>query len=531
VPREQIALWSQRLDDAIPADHPVRHVDLILHSTAFADTFKEWEAGYVLTEGKPPYHPRYLAGLYLYGMLTGVRSSRQLERACSNRIDVIWLMSGQTPDHSTIAAFVRTHAKPLRRLFKDTLQVGMEAGLVKLDHVTVDGTKIEADAGKGSVHKEESIRSYLGKLDDNVQKLEAEWEANEKREATLLGDDVPWTPKNGQSMERRLSAMKAEQERLKKALANIAHRRQENLDAGATAPKAIASVSDPDSRVMPDKEGKSKPNFNAQLAVDESCGMVVATQVNDKPNDVGQFSPMLEEVRTQCGQLPNEASADSGYNTGPELAAVEALGVVSYLPDAGDRSDGAKPNPEEKATKAMEAARSGQTLTEEEQAALPVGRDEKLDRWLFTYEEKSNTYRCPTGQELVFLRTSENRTKGGVVVRRQYGGCAACATCPLASRCCSDPKKGRTINRDQYEEHRERLRARMKSESGRQRYKRRRETVEPRIGWAKRGLGVRRFMRRGLEAVTTEWSLVCTAMNLSILLRNWDAVQRVIGLG
>ena len=87
------------------------------------------------------------------------------------------------------------------------------------------------------------------------------------------------------------------------------------------------------------------------------------------------------------------------------------------------------------------------------------------------------------------------------------------------------------INRDQYEEHRERVRSRMKSQEGRQRYKRRRETVEPRIGWAKRGLGVRRFMRRGLEAVTTEWSLVCTVMNLSILLRNWDAVMRVIGQG
>jgi hypothetical protein len=85
------------------------------------------------------------------------------------------------------------------------------------------------------------------------------------------------------------------------------------------------------------------------------------------------------------------------------------------------------------------------------------------------------------------------------------------------------------INRDQYEEHRERLRARMKTEEGKQRYKRRRETVEPRIGWAKRGLGVRRFMRRGLEAVRMEWMLVCTAMNVSILLRNWEMVMGVIG--
>ncbi len=133
------------------------------------------------------------------------------------------------------------------------------------------------------------------------------------------------------------------------------------------------------------------------------------------------------------------------------------------------------------------------------------------------------------GQTLGFVRTSSDRKKSGVVIRRQYGNCAACAACPLAKMCCRDPQKGRMINRDQYEEHRERLRARMSSEQGRQKYQKRRETVEPRIGWAKRGLGVRRFLRRGLQAVTTEWTLVATAMNVSILLRHWEKVIQVIG--
>jgi hypothetical protein len=91
--------------------------------------------------------------------------------------------------------------------------------------------------------------------------------------------------------------------------------------------------------------------------------------------------------------------------------------------------------------------------------------------------------------------------------------------------CCRDPRKGRTINRDQYEEHRERLRARMATAAGRQQYKRRRETVEPRIGLIKHGLGVRRFLHRGLEAVTTEWSLICTAVNLGIVIRHWEQVR------
>jgi transposase len=334
VPRDQIVLWSQRLEDALPVDHPVRHVDHILHSESFRETFRDWENDYMLSEGKPPYHPRYLSGLYLYGMLTGVRSSRKLEAAGYNRIDVIWLMAGQCPDHATIAAFVKDHGKPLRRLFRDVLKVADLAGLVKLEQVAIDGTKIEADAGKGSVHKEESIQKYLGKLDEQIEK---------------------------------------------------------------------------------------------------------------------------------------------------------------------------------------------------QAALLPKDRDERIDKPAFTYDAENDTYGCPMGQTLKYVHSSQDRKKSGVMIRRQYGNGTACAMGPIASLCCKDPKKGRTINRDQYEEHRERLRARMNSEEGRQKYKKRRETVEPRIGWAKRGLGVRRFMRRGLEAVTTEWSLVATAMNAAIRLRNWEKVMPVIG--
>ena len=94
--------------------------------------------------------------------------------------------------------------------------------------------------------------------------------------------------------------------------------------------------------------------------------------------------------------------------------------------------------------------------------------------------------------------------------------------------CCRDPAKGRIVNRDEYEDHRERMRERMKSREGRARYRRRRETVEPRFGHIKRTLGVRRFLRRGLEQVRAEWGLVCTAINVGVLLQHWEAVQRVL---
>ena len=109
-PRDSHVLFPTRLDDAIPPADRVRKFAEILATDVFQQTFRALERDYHLLDGKPPYHPKCLASLYLYGMMDGIRSSRKLEAACKNRIDVIWLMEGQCPDHSTIAGFVKRHA-------------------------------------------------------------------------------------------------------------------------------------------------------------------------------------------------------------------------------------------------------------------------------------------------------------------------------------------------------------------------------------------------------------------------------------
>jgi transposase len=528
VPREQQILWPERLDNAVPVDHPVRHVDFLLRSAAFAALFREWELEYVLLEGKPPYHPRDLAGLYIYGMLNRIRSSRQLEAACHNRIDVRWLMSSQHPDHSTIAEFVSRHGKHLRRLKREVLQVGLRAGLVTLGHVAVDGTKIEADAGRGSVQGEAGIAEGLAKLDEQIAAWEAEWSANESREQGCFGDEVPWVGQAAAPLAQQLARAKRQQDQLRRALANIVRRQEEAEQAGSKPPKAIASTTDADSRVMRDKEGRRKANYNAQLAVDTTCGMIAGDAVNDQAEDSGQLTPQLKEVEANCDRLPAEASGDSNYNTGPELAKLESMGVVGYLPGAHQASDIREPRPAgSAAASALAAIPAGQPLSEEQALALPRDSQGYLDRSAFQYDAERDRYCCPAGQTLRYIRNSQKQSRSGPVKRRQYGG-AFCAGCPLAEACCRNPAKGRVINRDQYEEHRERMRARMSSGEGRNRYRLRRQTVEPRIGHIKHGLGIRRFLRRGLALVSTEWGLICTAVNVGVLLRNWEAVQAVL---
>ncbi|MEE9122988.1 MAG: IS1182 family transposase [candidate division NC10 bacterium] len=520
IPREQMVLWERRLEDAVPEDHQVRHLVFLLCSAAFADTFREMEQSYVLVRGKPPYHPRDLAGLYLYGMLHRLRSSRQLEDACYSRLDVIWLMQGQTPDHSTIADFVGHHGKLLRKLFRNTLRVLIKANLVTLSHVAIDGSKVEADAGKNSVRGEEKIRSWQTHLDEKIAALEQEWAENEKREASLFGQSNPWTNAPGKDAKKDLAQLKRKRDRLKQALAQL-ERRQEG-HVGSKPPKRIASTTDPDARSMKDKEGRSKPNFNTQIGVDDACGAIVAADVNDEPDDSGQLTPMVEQVVENCGAKPGSVSADSQYNTGPDLAAMEEQGIDCYLPDAGQNSEAAPRA--EAAQEAQGRAREGRALSESQWEALPRNTRGLIDKSSFTYDETKDEYLCPAGQPLVFLRKSQDKKKWGTAQRKQYGGCAACAGCAHAKLCCKNSDKGRLVSRDQYEDHRERLRRRMATEDGREIYKRRKYTVEPRIGHIKHNMGVRRFLRRGIEKVKTEWTMACTVVNLGILLRHWDTV-------
>jgi transposase len=395
--REQMVLWSQRLDDAIPEDHPVRHVDYLLRSAALSSTFAEWEQAYLSAARQVCWsrasHPitratclpqAGLSALYLHGMMNRIRSSRQLEAACYNRLGVIWLMPGQHPDHSTIADFVAQHGKQLRKLFRDVLRV----------------------------------------------------------------------------------------------------------------------------------------------AVDAEHGVIVAQDTSDAADDSGQLTPMLDQVSSHCGRLPDETRADSQYNTGPELARLEEAGVTGYLPDAGTRSE--EKDGTSAAGRALEKVPRGEPLSEAEWSALPRDNTKFIKRVAFVYDGATDTYRCPAGHRLTYVQGSQDRKKWGVAKRRHCGGCSACASCPHARHCCKNPAKGRTVTRDQYEACRERLRLRMSEDVARGRYRLRRQTVEPRIGQIKHVLGFRRFLRRGLKTVSAEWSLACTAVNLGILLTHWKEVSAVL---
>ena len=189
---------------------------------------------------------------------------------------------------------------------------------------------------------------------------------------------------------------------------------------------------------------------------------------------------MVEQVIQNCGDKPSAVSADSQYNTGSELAAMEEKQIDCYLPDAGQNSEAA--SSPEATQEAIARVHEGQALSESQWAALPRNNKKFFDRSAFAYDKKKDEYRCPAGQVLVFLRVKKDKKKWGTAERKQYGGCPSCAGCAHAKSCCKDPDKGRCLSHDQYEDHRERLRQRMGTDEGREIYKRRKCIVEPRLG-------------------------------------------------
>lgn len=232
---------------------------------------------------------------------------------------------------------------------------------------------------------------------------------------------------------------------------------------------------------------------------------------------------MIAQTQEACGRRPGEFSLDAGYNRGRDLVELEEQGIKAYV---GDTKDPIK-TPE--AREAVRAVREGNPLSLPQIGALPV--DPNTKRWRrcgFAYQAATDSDRCPAGQTLTLHRRGRRDDRSGGLERKR-DRMGACGACPLASRCCKDPGKGREISRTEFEGGKERMKERMTSDDGKRRYQLRGQSVEPRIGTLKSVLGMRKFLRRGREKVGTEWRWACTAFNVGVLIRRWAQTRTVLG--
>lgn len=464
--REQTWLLPPSLEDLLPEDHPARFVAVFVDNLAGAS----WSdlgiglAGDPL--GAPAYHPRVLLCVWLYGFMTGVRSSRKLEGACRDQIPYLWLTGWQRPDHNTLWRFYRDHREGLRGLLKKTVATAIKLKLVDLAAQAVDGTKVAANAARDRTYDQEGLRKLLERTEGAILDLESQNEGGEAGPAPTL-------PKE-------LAQLQKLQEQVQEAMRQVA-------EEGLTR----INLTDEDAPLVKGRQGIIA-GYNAQAMVSpldpevaqRSGFIITAAEVVGDPDDTAQLLPMMEQAEALTGQRAETTLGDGGYYSGENLARCAEADRRVVMPE-GRRSS----------------------------------RKDPYHRDQFSYQEDTDSYLCPKGQRLSFRGLKHRAGRGEARVYR--AGPGVCRGCPAFGTCTKDRRQGRALEIGPHEEAIQQHRDWMATPWAKGIYKLRKELVEPVFGLLKEHQGGRRFLLRGLAQVRAEWDLLATAFNLRTLWRVW----------
>lgn len=340
---DQVFLLPPSLDEWLPSEHLARFVaDLVDEHLDLSRIY----ASYCEGRGAPPYDPRLMVRLLVYGYTTGVRSSRAIEKACTDIVAFRWLAAGAGPDYRSIARFRRRHLAALGHLFVQALALCQAAGMVKLGQVALDGTKVRANASKRKAMSYARMSEKEKILAQQVSELLADAEGLDKSEDAQYGkdkrgDELPAELARRESRLAKIGQAKAALEAEAAAAAAekaAAKARQRGLDeedvaeraaeAAGTAepkPKAQRNFTDPESKIMLTGDGSFAQCYNAQAVVDAAHQVIIATDVGDGAADVNTLIPMTEQATANTGQAPQRMLADAGYCSAANLAAAATV--------------------------------------------------------------------------------------------------------------------------------------------------------------------------------------------------------------
>jgi len=381
---DQQYLLPPSLKEWVPAGHLIFFVSDVVDSLDLSAIMRDYQKDEL--RGRPGYNPAMLLKLLIYGYTQGKTSSRKLERATYEEVPYRVLSGNQHPDHDVIAAFRKRHLPALGDLFVQVLELCREAGLIKLGHVALDGSRIKANASK---HKAMSYSRLVRKEEElrrEVERLLSEAEREDRKEDQLYGqkrgDELPDELAFRESRLKKIREAKAAlEEEAKKEAEDMARHQEERCeerrkkeaaqghrfgghpprvpDPGKATPKPHKqkNFTDPQSCLMQDgATGGFIQAYNAHIAVDEASQVIIACTLSAQPSDAVGFLLLLSEIDTQFGHLPKKVSADSGFYSQSNICAAEGRSLDCYIPP---------PRP----------ARSADAETMREKLRTPAGRD------------------------------------------------------------------------------------------------------------------------------------------------------------
>jgi len=435
---KQKYLLPPSLEEWLPQGHLAYFVRDVVGELNLRPIFDYYERDH---RGAPPHHPEMMVALLVYGYCVGVPWSRKIERKTYEDVAFRVLTAGQHPDHTRISEFRCIHARALADLFTQVLKLCMRAGLVKLGHVSLDGTKLRANGSKHKAMSYDRMKAQEAELSKKVEELLAAAEAADAEDDAKYGKDRRGDelPPELQRTESRLARIRAAKAALE-AEAKAAHEKEErerndpprgasgglpshqvpHTNEGKPTEKAQRNFTDPESRIQKTNDGFVQ-GYNAQAVVDEQTQVIVAQALTNQSPDPEHLVPMIEQVKQNCGKYPAKLSADTGYYSDMNVAHADACHIDPYIA-TGRQKHGTSPPP------------------------------------------------------------ARGRPPAGLSAK-------------------------------------ERMARKLRTKRGRTQYAKRKKIVEPVFGQIKEIRGLRRVLRRGVEAARTEWAFFCTTHNLLKLFR------------
>ena len=397
---DQQLLLPAALQEWLPEDHLAYFISDVVDQLDLSAITARYEGE---RRGGPPYHPRMMVKVLLYGYCNGVASSRRIARRLHEDIAFRVLAANNTPDFRTISDFRKDHLEALGELFLQVLELCQQAGLVKLGHVALDGTKVRANASRHKAmsygrmkEREERLQAEVDELLRKAQEVDEEEDRRYGKDKR--GDELPEELAFRESRLRKIREAKAALEAEARAEAEQAESEGRN-HPGVPDDKAQRNFTDPDSRIMPGPGGRDfQQSYNCQEVVDNAHQVIVAARATNQPSDKSQAVSMIEETVSNTGAVPKEVSADAGYYSAKAVEELYALGVDPFI--------------------APEKTRHGRVLE-----PAPLGR---IPKGLSARERMRRKLRTKRGRERYALRMETVERYSGRSSRAGASGSSCC---------------------------------------------------------------------------------------------------------
>lgn len=494
--QDQLMAIPPTLDELVAKGHPVRIVNDIVNRINIQGLLDAYKI-----KGTSSYHPQMLLKVLVYGYVSNVYSSRKLEIACKENINFMWLSGMSYPDHNTINRFRGVRLKEaLRSVFEEVVKLLASEGLLSIEEVYTDGTKIEANANKYTFVWKKAIQTNKEKMKKALSEIWQYAQSIAKAE-----DNLPEPPdltdidtEKVQATVDKLNAVLADRPDLdKKVKAKLRYVSKEypSKIAEYECKEAILgnrnsfSKTDTDATFMRMKEdhmqnGQLKPGYNVQIST--SNQFIVNYTIHPNPTDTTTLKAHLEQHEASFGKTLKNITADAGYGSEENYELLKSKDIEAYV----------------------KYGMFDKQQHDNYNSKQPFSSDKLY------YNVEKDCYICPMGQQMNYIGDGKRKTSTGFEQTSKRYQAKNCSNCPLNGSC--HKSQGNRIieingNLKRYKEVAFEL---LNSENGIEKRKQRCHDVEPVFGNIKQNHGFRRFMLRGKEKVAIEWGLLAIAQNI-----------------